>query len=105
MKKIYTPKSGNVNKLVATVKSVTYKRIERMYISNEVMPTISYQPSLKELIDNGLTRMESLEVLDRLDIHGKNRLHTYSSQLLHINETPVAIRKEISSNIIKGLKK
>ncbi len=105
MKKIYTPKSENVNKLVSTIKSVKYKRVKRMYVSNEVTPTRSFQPSLKELMHNGLTRMESLEVLDRLDIHGKNTLHTYSSQLLHINETPIAIRKEKSSNIIKGLKK
>tara|TARA_B110000858_G_C17667329_1_gene410210 strand:- start:467 stop:778 length:312 start_codon:yes stop_codon:yes gene_type:complete len=103
---MYKPKSTNVDKLkLHKTKAVKYKRIERVEEINNSLPSNSYIVSLGDLLEIGLDKTEALEVLDRLNISNKNKLHVYSSQLRHINGTPLAVRKEKVSIINKGLKK
>ena len=104
--KMYNPKQSNIEKLIASRPDlVKYKRIKIVLDINEVVPCKYYEPSLNDLVESGLSKNEAFEVIDRVCIHKKNRIHSYSSQLRHLNGTPIAVRKEKIANPNKGLKK
>jgi hypothetical protein len=104
--KTYKPKQSVIDKWKAGKAQISkYKRIEMVSEVNSVIPVAKYKPTLKELLDSGLNKTEAMEVIDRVDIHKRNGNHRYSSQLRHIDGNPIAVRKELSSNPEKGLKK